>query len=98
MKSPEQYLEDAIEKTDDVDQPFFDKNHLIYDGKAKPIINAIKQAQIDAYNESLDDTIKHVAVEHIDLTTDEVFDYTDVLVDDDVEVRVNKQSILNLKK
>lgn len=34
-------------------------------------------------------------VEYIDLTNDEIFDYTDVITDDDVGVNVNKKSILN---
>lgn len=34
-------------------------------------------------------------VEYIDLNTDEIFDYTDVMTDDDVGADVNKKSILN---
>ena len=34
-------------------------------------------------------------IEYIDLNTDETFDYTDVITDDDVGVNVNKDSILN---
>ena len=34
-------------------------------------------------------------IEYIDLNTDETFDYTDVITDDDVEVNINKDSILN---
>lgn len=34
-------------------------------------------------------------VEFIDLTNNQVFDYTDVITDDDVGANVNKDSILN---
>ena len=34
-------------------------------------------------------------VEYIDLNTDEIFDYTDVITDDNVGANVNKESILN---
>ena len=34
-------------------------------------------------------------VEYIDLETNEKFDYTDVLVDDNISADVNKDSILN---
>ena len=44
---------------------------------------ALKQASEEAF------------VEYIDLNTDEIFDYTDVITDDDVEVNINKDSILN---
>ena len=44
---------------------------------------ALKQASEEAF------------VEYIDLNTDEIFDYTDVITDDDVGVNVNKDSILN---
>ncbi len=38
---------------------------------------------------------KKAFVEYIDLNTDKTFDYTDVITDDDVEVNINKESILN---
>jgi hypothetical protein len=90
MKSPEEYLEDS-----------YNNNFALAmedDEIKSEVIMCIKQAQIDAYNEALDDAVENATIEHIDLTSDEVFDYTDVLVDDDVEVRINKQSILKLKK
>lgn len=91
MRSPEKYLEDAYKYVES-----FSKDEPAY---WQPLfIKYIKQAQIDAYNEALDDAVENATIEHIDLTSDEVFDYTDVLVDDDVEVRINKQSILKLKK
>ena len=45
--------------------------------------------------EALKQASEKAFVEYIDLTTDETFDYTDVITDDDVEVNVNKDSILN---
>jgi len=44
---------------------------------------ALKQASEKAYEE------------YIDLNTKEIFDYTDVMVDDGVGVNINKDSILN---
>ena len=44
---------------------------------------ALKKASENAY------------VDFIDLTDDEIFDYTDVLVEDDIHAEVNKKSILN---
>ena len=45
--------------------------------------------------EALKQASEKAFVEYIDLNTDEIFDYTDVIADDDVGVNVNKDSILN---
>ena len=45
--------------------------------------------------EALKQASEKAFVEYIDLNTDEIFDYTDVITDDDVGVNVNKDSILN---
>ena len=45
--------------------------------------------------EALKQASEKAFVEYIDLTTDEIFDYTDVITDDDVGANVNKESILN---
>ena len=45
--------------------------------------------------EALKQVSEKAFVEYIDLNTDEIFDYTDVIADDDVGVNVNKDSILN---
>ena len=45
--------------------------------------------------EALKQASKKAFVEYIDLNTDEIFDYTDVMTDDDVGANVNKDSILN---
>ena len=47
------------------------------------VYEALKKASEKAY------------VEFIDLTNNQVFDYTDVITDDDVGANVNKDSILN---
>jgi len=44
---------------------------------------------------ALEKAAKNAYVEYIDLTSDEVFDYTDVITDDNVGANVNKESILN---
>ena len=45
--------------------------------------------------ESLKQASEKAFIEYIDLNTDEIFDYTDVMTDDDVGANVNKDSILN---
>lgn len=45
--------------------------------------------------EALIKASKNAYVEFIDLTNNEVFDYTDVITDDNVGANVNKNSILN---
>ena len=45
--------------------------------------------------EALKQASEKAFVEYIDLNTDEIFDYTDVITDDDVGANVNKESILN---
>ena len=50
-----------------------------------------------AYNLGLQDAVDNAYVEYVDLTSDEIFDYTDVMRDDDVSAQVNKKSILKLK-
>ena len=45
--------------------------------------------------EALKQASEKAFVEYIDLNTDEIFDYTDVMTDDDVGANVNKDSILN---
>jgi hypothetical protein len=50
-----------------------------------------------AYNTGIQDAADNAYVEYVDLTSDEIFDYTDVMRDDDVAAQVNKESILKLK-
>ena len=45
--------------------------------------------------EALKQASENSFVEYIDLETNEKFDYTDVLVDDNISADVNKDSILN---
>ena len=45
--------------------------------------------------EALKQASEKAFVEYIDLETNEKFDYTDVLVDDNISADVNKDSILN---
>lgn len=53
MKSPEEYLEEEINKLHDSGQPWYDEG--IYDGTASPILAAIKQACYDGYMQALND-------------------------------------------
>jgi len=67
---------------------------------SRELSHIIKQAQIDAYNEALEDAAHNVEG-HIEWIKDgEKFDYTDVLSDEgvDYEIAISRQSILKLKK
>ena len=59
----------------------------------------IEEVMIEFAKMHVQEALKQVSekafVEYIDLNTDEIFDYTDVIADDDVGVNVNKDSILN---
>ena len=69
----------------------------------KPFIHGMTRADqaiamIEFAKMHVEEALKQVSekafVEYIDLNTDEIFDYTDVIADDDVGVNVNKDSIL----
>ena len=59
----------------------------------------VKEAMIEFAKMHVQEALKQASekgfIEYIDLNTDEIFDYTDVITDDDVGVNVNKESILN---
>ena len=57
------------------------------------ILNAMKEA----CNQTVDLCVENAAINFIDLTSDKIFDYSECLVDDDVDVVINKDSILNTK-
>lgn len=57
------------------------------------ILNAMREA----CNQTVDLCVENAAINFIDLTSDKVFDYSECLVDDDVDVVINKDSILNTK-
>ena len=61
------------------------------------VIEVIKMVQKETGNEALDMAAESATVVHIDLVDNTEFDYTDVLVDSDVDIRVSKDSILKLK-
>ena len=61
------------------------------------IIEVLEMVQKETWNEALDMAAESATVVHIDLVDNTEFDYTDVLVDSDVDIRVSKDSILKLK-
>ena len=61
------------------------------------VIEVLEMVQKETWNEALDMAAKSATVVHIDLVDNTEFDYTDVLVDSDVDIRVSKDSILKLK-
>ena len=60
------------------------------------IINSFKQAQLETIEETVKMCAENAYVEYVDLTSNEIFDYTDIIIDDNVAAQVNKQSILNI--
>ena len=59
----------------------------------------VREAMIEFAKMHVQEALKQASekgfIEYIDLNTDETFDYTDVIADDDVGVNINKDSILN---
>ena len=62
--------------------------------RADQVIAMIEFAKMHV-QEALKQASENSFVEYIDLNTDEIFDYTDVITDDNVGANVNKESILN---
>ena len=85
MKKAEEYI---VEKETDhwADQEF-DKSD---------IINWIKQAQIEAIEETVRRCAESAQIDFIDLTFNKIFDYSECLLDDDVDVIINKESIFSV--
>ncbi len=94
MKTAEEFLvRDELFKTPltEEEKHYYIDRIITYDDYIKGMIEfakyhvqkALKQASEKAF------------VEYIDLNTDEIFDYTDVITDDNVGANVNKESILN---
>ena len=85
MKTSEEFLKNFNEEENNIDKLYYDsyvKKAMIKFAKMH-VQEALKQASENSF------------VEYIDLETNEKFDYTDVLVDDNISADVNKDSILN---
>ena len=95
MKTPEEYLK-FIEFAE-VDASEAGMFYFADNLEKGELIKLIQQVQKDAWNEALDKATENATVVHIDLVDNVEFDYTDVLIDDDVDIRVSKDSILKLK-
>ena len=85
MKTAEEFLKNFNEEENNIDK-------LYYDSYVKKAM--VKFAKMHV-QEALKQAIEKAFVEYIDLETNEKFDYTDVLVDDNISADVNKDSILN---
>ena len=85
MKTAEEFLKNFNEEENNIDK-------LYYDSYVKKAM--IKFAKMHV-QEALKLASENSFVEYIDLETNEKFDYTDVLVDDNISADVNKDSILN---
>ena len=94
MKKAEEFLvRDELFKTPltEEEKHYYIDRIITYDDYIKAMIEFAKMH----VQESLKQASEKAFVEYIDLNTDEIFDYTDVITDDDVGVNVNKESILN---
>ena len=82
-----------------VEEFLIEKEYPLYNNFGGLGMYYVKEAMIEFAKYHVQKALKQasekVFVEYIDLNTDEIFDYTDVITDDDVEVNVNKESILN---
>ena len=94
MKKAEEFLvRDELFKTPltEEEKHYYIDRIITYDDYIKAMIEFAKMH----VQEALKQASEKAFVEYIDLNTDEIFDYTDVITDDDVEVNINKDSILN---
>lgn len=91
MKTPEEYLK--YEHLPNVEHSEW-KLWISCNDLAISAINAIKQAQIDAYNEALNDAVKNAVIEYIFKPPTS----TTTLPRDIKFAHLDKQSILKLKK
>ena len=85
MKTAEEFLKNFNEEENNIDK-------LYYDSYVKKAMIEFAKMHVQ---EALKQAIEKAFVEYIDLETNEKFDYTDVLVDDNISADVNKDSILN---
>lgn len=103
MKKASEYLQDELSKLDDIDQPWLDYN--VYDGRATPIFEAIKQAQKDAVEYALEQAAEkaEVRIKYDSVKSGEIDGYSDDRIwirDQDgsgCNLYTDKQSILSLK-
>ena len=94
MKTAEEFLcRDELFKTPltEEEKHYYIDRIITYDDYIKGMIEFAKMH----VQEALKQASEKAFVEYIDLTTDEIFDYTDVITDDNVGANVNKESILN---
>ena len=100
MKKAEDYLtKEAISNL-----KLFDLRYVViqnYNDKLKislmdTIIKTIKQAQIDAIEETVKRCSENAQIDFVDLTSDKIFDYSECLLDDNVDVIINKESIFGI--
>ena len=96
MKTPEQYIKDAINKLHDSDKPWFADN--VYDGGSGPIIEAIKQAQVDAIEETCKVCAENASIDLYDFigSSFKKFEQDNHYVINDASyIEISKASILN---
>lgn len=82
-----------------VEEFLIEKEYPLYNESGGLGMYYVREAMIEFAKIHVQEALKQASekafVEYIDLNTDEIFDYTDVITDDDVGVDVNKKSILN---
>ena len=60
------------------------------------IVRIIKQIQIEAIEETVKRCVESAQIDFVDLTSDKIFDYSECLLDDNVDVIINKESIFSV--
>lgn len=97
MKDPKEYLKDFTRPLDNVIE--------LHTGDGPEILKIIRQAQIEAYNEALEDAAKNADTKSFKLSKYSKKPRWKLVKDEEVDLFsydfktiVNKQSILNLKK
>jgi hypothetical protein len=95
MKKPEEYLENAVNRLHDSEQPYLDEN--VYDGKLSPIIQAIKAAQEDAIRETVQKCVENATIECFEFKEDWMEEPINITIDDYGNIHgICKQSILSV--
>lgn len=60
------------------------------------VMRVVKLIQVEAIEETVKRCAENATIDFIDLTSDKIFDYSECLWDDDVDVIINKESILSI--
>lgn len=91
IPTAEEFLSNNINR---VHFPYIDEAIEDNEGSINTILSCMIEFAKLHVKAALKEASRKAYTEYIDLTTNKIFDYTDVIADDDVEANVNKDSIL----